>query len=92
MLTCSISHRFQEGTDLDVHFQGLQDDWESSGFKSSNALQLVRTIKQCFKQMLQVSPPPSPPPNPACTSQLQFPGFHAVFGRAYVLAASSRCV
>ena len=55
MVLCAITHRYEEGTDLDVHFQELHADWESSGCTPSNALQLVHAIKQCFKQMLQVS-------------------------------------
>ena len=49
-----MSHRYEEGADLDDHFDKLHEDWELSGFKASNALQLLRAVKECFKQMLQV--------------------------------------
>ena len=49
-----MSHMYEKGADLDDHFMRLHEAWESSGLKANNALQLLQTIKQCFKQMLQV--------------------------------------
>ena len=85
-MTCAITHRYEEGTDLDVHFQGLHEDWKSSGFKPSNALQLVCAIKQCFKQMLQVSCYDLFPSHLSCSfrSVLIFLAVYAQAGGAYV--------
>ena len=49
-----MTHRYEEGEDLDVHILFLHAAWESSGYKAGDALKLVCAVKQCFKQMLQV--------------------------------------
>ena len=46
-----VTHRFEEATDLDVYFAAMHEAWQSSG----NRLKLVHAVKQCFKQILQLS-------------------------------------